>query len=435
MSRFRMWLIGGVGLLALLVLVVVLAGLFGGLAGPAPAQTITSTRLAGAATATPPPYPPPRTPPLVPTAIPPSATATPVPQVTVVPGPLPPGLKIVCAEEWVDERLIVIWMANVDDLAHVQIIARLPSLVPGNLLGGYISPDGRQLAYILAGKYLELGTLGIMNIDGSANKVLDAPVLGWGTETNVVWSPDGKWIAYPRYMSGEGSRETQIWLIHPDGEGKKLLTTALDAWLVGWSRDSTRLYYNTGKGLWSVSVANQSPPIEMIHFESSASVVRLSPDHQKIFYLTRESRPAAPLTLAVMSLDGKEKHVLVENVNPSLFAFENYQLHPIWSPDSTQVLYNAMVDSRHVEMRAVQWNDPSQVTAIRGKEEVYCYPVSWSPDGRFIVAFRRALGPEGRFQLSLIRLDGSVQEIYSVDSTPLLLDFVGWLGGQEGGRP
>ncbi len=128
-----------------------------------------------------------------------------------------------------------------------------------------------------------------------------------------------------------------------------------------------------------------------------------------------------------MSLDGKEKHTLVENVNPSDFAFENYQLHPIWSPDSTRVLYSAMVDRTRIEILAVQWDAPKNATVVRHREEVYYYPISWSPGGQFIVAFRRPLEPEGRFHSSLIRFDGSVQEIYNIGTDSLLLSFVGWL--------
>jgi len=402
-----------------------------------PPKPLVSPELRG--TVTVPPYPPPQTP--VSTAVPLPATATPIPRVTVVPGPLPPGLKIVCAEEWVDERLIVIWMANVDDLVRVQIIARLPNRVPMSSLGGYISPDGRQLAYILPGKYLELGTLGIMNIDGTGNRILDAPVLGWGTEMNVIWSPDSQWIVYQQHIppQGEGSAETKTWLIHPDGTGKRLIPTApsIDPWLVGWSRDSTQIYYNTGKELWSVNVEGKSQPIERIRFDPPAYMVRLSPDGQKILYLAQETRPGAPLTLGVMSLDGKEKHVVVEHVNPCLFAFENYQLHPIWSPDSTRVLYNAMVDSRHVEMRAVRWDTPAQATAIRSQEEVYCYPVSWSPDGKFTATFRYPLDtdPSREFYLALLGLDGNIQRIYGIRPDSPLPGFIGWLGSQERGRP
>lgn len=359
----------------------------------------------------------------------PSPSPTPTSPVTVVPGPLPPGLKIVCAEGLEEERISVIWIANVDDLTHVQIIAKFPYRGGGDIPGGYISPDGHRLAYILPGRSVWESTLGVMNIDGSDNKILDAPALGWGTETNLLWSPDSKWIAYPRYILSEkgGGGETQIWLIHHDGTERRLLATALDAWPVGWSRDGSQLYYGTGSELWAVNVDGKSPPLALIHFDPPASIIRLSPDGQKIFYLTREPRPAAPLTLGVMSLDGKEKHTLVENVNPSDFAFENYQLHPIWSPDSTRVLYSAMVDRTRIEILAVQWDAPKNATVVRHREEVYYYPISWSPGGQFIVAFRRPLEPEGRFHSSLIRFDGSVQEIYNIGTDSLLLSFVGWL--------
>jgi len=39
-----------------------------------------------------------------------------------VPGPLPPGLKIVYAETDESQSNTTIWMASVDDLSHAQVI-------------------------------------------------------------------------------------------------------------------------------------------------------------------------------------------------------------------------------------------------------------------------------------------------------------------------
>jgi len=365
----------------------------------------------------------------------PTPSPTPTSPVTVVPGPLPPGLKIVCVDKGEDDWTSVIWIANVDDLNHVQVIAKLQNLTRGWGPFGHISPDGRQIAYILPRKNTSESVLGVVNIDGTENRVLDDPVDGPGVEWLLRWSPDSQWIAYLRRVPPRPESEnSEIWLIHPDGTGKKLLVSGLRAGLlIGWSKDSSQIYYTPGgRDLWAVNVDGKSSPSTLLHLDDSAAPVRLSPDGEKIIYEIRGLREPAPVTLGVVSIDGRDKHVLAEGIDSRGFAFENYTLSPIWSPDSTRVVYNLPVDSTHTEILSIPWDASEATTAIRSKEQAYYKPLSWSPDGRFIVAWRYPLdaGPDAKIHLVLVGLDGSLRRVYSIELDFPLPTFVGWLEGK-----
>jgi TolB protein len=86
------------------------------------------------------------------------------------------------------------------------------------------SPNGKRLAFVQ-------GNLGrtppkhgravfVMNVDGSGlSRVTPWRLHGGG---NVDWSPDGHWILFR--SNEELDRQSQIYLIHPDGTGLKQLT-------------------------------------------------------------------------------------------------------------------------------------------------------------------------------------------------------------------
>jgi TolB protein len=88
----------------------------------------------------------------------------------------------------------------------------------------HLSPDGKRLAFVQ-------GNLGrtppkdgravfVMNVDGSGlSRVTPWHLHGGG---NVDWSPDGHWILFR--SNEELDKQSQIYLIHPDGTALKRLT-------------------------------------------------------------------------------------------------------------------------------------------------------------------------------------------------------------------
>src|SRR5215210_7092308 len=87
------------------------------------------------------------------------------------------------------------------------------------------SPDGRSLAFISG----EAGALDVWVVPAAggeprrltaATNPLDEP--RWSPR----WSPDGRWLAYVSSRSGERNND-DLWLVSPDGERHRQLTTGL----------------------------------------------------------------------------------------------------------------------------------------------------------------------------------------------------------------
>ncbi|MGC8787893.1 MAG: TolB family protein, partial [Anaerolineae bacterium] len=388
-------------------------------------------------TVTLPPYPilQTPTPPGTPTAVPtPRATVTPTPVVTVVPGPLPLGLKIVCVDKGEDEWTSVIWMANVDDLNHVQIITALRNLAPEFWPLAHVSPDGRHIAYILPRKHDSESALGIVNINGTENRILDDPVLGPGVELRLRWSPDSQWIAYLRRMPPRGERaETEIWVVRPDGTEKRMVASESgEVFLIGWARDGSQIYYTPGgRDLWAVNVSGEAPPSVLLHFDEPAAPLRLSPDGEKITYEIRESHGPGPVTLGVASIDGQEKHILAESIDSRNFDLWSYSLSPIWSPDSSRVAYSIPINRMHIEILSSQWDAPTTRAVIRSREKAYYYLLSWSPESKYIVAWRHlgdAIPGLGLHPVLIsLRGEGKVERVHCITPGFYYCPFAGWL--------
>lgn len=367
-----------------------------------------------------------------PTASPtPPPTPTPAPLVTVVPGPLLPGPKIVCMDKGEDDWMSVIWMANVDDLEHVQILARFENRVEGWRPEAHLSPDGRYIAYEMPREPRSQSILGILSIDGSENRVLDESVASPGVEWHIRWSRDSQWIAYVRDIwSGRDRVGSEIWVIRADGTEKRLLASEEYVFLLGWSRDNSHIYYAPGgQDLWAVDIEAKAPPFELLHFDEPSSPMWLSPDGEKVIYETLGLSGPAPVTLGAASIDGREKHVLAEGIDARGHTFPNYTLSPIWSPDSARIVYNLPTDKTQTEVLSIRWNAREDVVTVKSREKAYYRPLSWSPDGRFIATWRYPLdaAPDAQMHMMLLSMDGSLQRVYSIDPTIPLPELVGWL--------
>ena len=372
----------------------------------------------------------------------PIVTATPKPTspVTVVPGPLPPGLKIVVAEGFEDEITSVVWVANVDDLTHVQIIKKF-SFGRIDLPGGYISPDGTQIAYILPGKSVWEGTLGVMNSDGSDDRIIDRPVFGWGTEHNVKWSHNGQWLAYLKqtFTSPNSTvSKTEIWLADTKTWETNPLATveSADGFIYGWSGDDTRLYYSFNGEMWQVQVDGKSPAIKMFAPVGDALVGngKLSPDSTKFLYTLRDEKRETRSLYTISLADKSTSRSLAAGIARGDFAFKWYQVNPIWSPDSSAILYNIPVGKDQIEFRVDMWDKSKPSTVIPIPKGYYYLPLSWSPDGQIIIAARRNLKESAgnTFHHILLYLNGKDQEIYKIEPDLIPLNFIGWLDDRKG---
>jgi TolB protein len=82
--------------------------------------------------------------------------------------------------------------------------------------------------------------LWIINADGTggARRLIDTPGYTCGSPE---WSPDGKWIAYDTWKTGQKLEDSQIAVVRADGTGLKILGIGA---MPSWSPDSTQLVFH-----------------------------------------------------------------------------------------------------------------------------------------------------------------------------------------------
>jgi dipeptidyl aminopeptidase/acylaminoacyl peptidase len=112
-----------------------------------------------------------------------------------------------------------------------------------NLADPQLSPDGRQIVYVLAEADWKankrIGHLWRVNADGTGSVQLTQ---GPDGESSPLWSPDGKTIAF---LARRGDDEaTQIYLLPAaGGEGRRLTKHETRVANISWSADGSTLYF------------------------------------------------------------------------------------------------------------------------------------------------------------------------------------------------
>jgi len=121
--------------------------------------------------------------------------------------------------------------------------------VDGN--GPAFSPDGKQVVF--SGCLPNTNTCGLMIVptSGGAPRLITTDNGG-----NADWSPRGDKIVY---QASDGAGHTQVFVVNPDGSGKRQLTrgTSNDGQPV-WSRDGSAIFWRSDQNgaAWAIYVMN-----------------------------------------------------------------------------------------------------------------------------------------------------------------------------------
>lgn len=155
-----------------------------------------------------------------------------------------------------------VWQMNADGTR-----ARELTRFPENAKRGVLSPDGRRVAFDGAARGVAAMTnfdIQVMDVDGSRRaRLTTSPA----KDIDPQWSPDGTTISYTHQLDNSG-RQVSIWLMKPDGTGKRRLVTGGEA---RWAPDGKRILIERWRGAQTDLFVLDIPSGELAQLTSTSA--------------------------------------------------------------------------------------------------------------------------------------------------------------------
>ena len=241
------------------------------------------------------------------------------------------------------------------------------------------SPDGKQIAFI---SNREGGPdIWTMKADGSDPKQLTKKQ---GSCSSLRWSPDGSQIAFASAKSG---REQIYTADATTGKVTQLTEAAAPSRQPAWAPDGKRLSYSHYAGQFATySMSADGSDKRQVTDTKGGVDAAWSPDGKRLAYTAYLHGQAPGFRLLTIGADGKGAKQLTTTANP----FGN--VYPQWSPDGSKIAFGELVSG--VVQVAVISADGGEVKVItKGEGWAHEY-TRWSPDGKSLSYVRtyRGLG-------------------------------------------
>jgi hypothetical protein len=255
-----------------------------------------------------------------------------------------------------------------NDIGSANITATLPPVPPVsiNFTVDLPTPHGIIAFSGTDGTPGAHGDIYTMHADGSNVTRLTTTT---SNDSWPAWSPDGSKIVFAAWTD-HGSN---LYVMSAEGAGLTALTTGprFDH-TPAWSRDGTRIAFRAGggwepdHGLWMVNADGSNMQL----LKRSAEAPSWTPSGRIVFRFFPDS-----ITSDIGELDPAAPAVaIVRSGSPG------NQLWPAVSPDGAHVAY--FVDRRDA---LILLNQAGDEKTLRKELRAGVGPVSWSPDGRFLV--------------------------------------------------
>ncbi len=239
------------------------------------------------------------------------------------------------------------------------------------------SPDGRFIAYIEERTF----ALWLVRPDGTGRRLLlQASML---SSLGLSWSPDGKAIAIvspsPSVNPGSAACAKLALYIIRIGGGAPVRVSSPRRGIgcgVAWSPRGDEIAYGDGGEVLGVISRNGGRPRLLL--SSGVGAPQWSPDGTKLAAPTvihRQLRTDRYRRITVVNADGSDPHVVTDH------AYTEYPF--AWSPDSRQILYGRQ-DRQGIYVIGADGRGNHLVTRDSPRQTLWG-ALAWSPDGGSIV--------------------------------------------------
>ena len=182
-----------------------------------------------------------------------------------------------------------------------------------------LSPSGQRAAISAHGEIFTIATE-----HGDSSRVTRS----YSRETQPVWSPDGKFIAY---VGDQGGRDS-VWVASADGSNAKKLTDSdNEKARIGWMPDSKALFFTSSDhGLYVIEASGGAPRKIASNDAGNIQGAQVSPDGKWFAY----AKPDHDLRehIYITSAQGGEEHRLNDDI---LFSASS----PRWTADGKKIVF------------------------------------------------------------------------------------------------
>jgi Tol biopolymer transport system component len=265
------------------------------------------------------------------------------------------------------------------------------------------SPDGKWIAVQIQ-RTDKTAQIGLVSVPDGSLRVLKS--IDWRGASRLVFSPDGKYIAYD-LPAGEATEQRDVFVLAADAsrEIPAAVSPSQDTF-VGWSKEGGRLLFASDRsgslGLWSVAFAEgkiDGTP-ELLKRDIGQIANLGVTDTVKLYALIRNSGLRGDIqTAAIDFATGK--------LSPPSLAVQTYvgnNAYPDWSPDGKYLAYASArggIFPRYfvIGIRSVQTGEVRELSPAPGFDLLQS--LAWAPDGQsLIVRGRDAKGRIGIFNIN-----------------------------------
>jgi Tol biopolymer transport system component len=291
------------------------------------------------------------------------------------------------------------------------------------------SPDGRTLAVSLTGPDRSV-QIGLLTLEGTL-KMLKP--LDWRGPAAIMFSPDGKSLAYDHAVGN--SRQRDVFVMRIDGSGDTAVAPdrAYDA-AVGWSPDGRALLFVSDRSqafvLWSQPMAGGQPAGAPVALRQNVGALMSLGVTRAGALVYGVQTGGAEIYTAALDFETGQVVMPPSKATDTSFFRKSW---PDWSLDGTRLTYlstrqgTLVISVLNVDTRALtevlpamrifqrpRWSPSGAITIqgtdLQGRQGLHTVDlqtgnvtplalddarqVSWSRDGRYVV-YRRVRGGEG----------------------------------------